>query len=168
MGLSKSTIGLLHECAKIENLDLIKESTVKRHTLKEFYNELAELDELDDNALPYNEEKVDVHQYTNGRLLVEFEDLSKYMTTNNLGAKESLGKVCEYYNINEADVYVVIESVNDIMNELTSITVCSESTDPIVKKYAKEQLESVLDIYSKLRQDGIKLVVKPSNGTAIY
>ena len=168
MKLSKTTIGMLNECAKIENLDLIKESSVKRRTLKDFYNELAELDVLDEGELPYTEEKVDIHEYINGRLLLEYSDLAGYMSSNKISAKESLAKICEYYNINEADVYVAIDSVTDIMNEMTELMTCSESTDPLIKEYAKKQIDNVLNEYSMLKEQGIKLVTKSSDSNPIY
>ena len=108
---------------------------------------------------------VNVHQDSRQRYLIEFDNLAKFMRTNEYGPKQALTKICEHYDISVADTYIVMESAEHIMNEFKQLQLCSESSNPKVKKWGREQLSGMNEEFNSMIEEGIKMMVKPSNGT---
>ena len=161
--LSKTSSSILSECAKIENKDLLK--PMNESVGKEMIYQLSNLEEVDEEALGYNEEMVNVHQDSRQRYLIEFDNLIKYIRTNNYGPKQALNKICEHYDISVADTYIVMESAESIMNEFKQLQLCAESSNPKAKKWGREQLSAMNEEFNSMIDEGIKMMVKPSNGT---
>lgn len=165
--LSMTSASILSECAKIERKDLIK--PLNESAGKDMIYQLSNLDVVDEEVLGYTEEMVNVHQDSRQRYLIEFDNLVKFMRSNEYGPKQALNKVCEHYNISVADTYIVMESAEHIMNEFKQLQLCSESSNPKVKKWGREQLSGMNEEFNSMIDEGIKMMVKPSNGaTCIY
>lgn len=166
MGLYNSATDILRECAKIESANIVRES-VANSQVEDFYSKLLNLEEIEEGYLDYDAEKVGVHVYTSGRYLIEFDDLSKYMLTNKLTAKDAISKICEHYDINEADTHVVIESMDNIMNQLAEAKVCTESGNSLIKNYGKDKMELTYVQFNEMVQSGVKLMTKPGSNNTV-
>lgn len=166
MSLYNSTTDILKECARVESANIIRES-VGTGKIEDMYSSLLNLEEIDEGALDYTEEMVGIHQYNNGKYLLEFDDLSKYMLSNKVTAKDAVTKICEHYDINEADTYVVIESMDNIMNQLAEAKICTESGNSLAKSYGKDKMESAIAEFYQMQQSGVKLMTKPSSVNTI-
>lgn len=161
--LSMTSASILAECAKIENKDLLK--PMNESAGKDMIYQLGNLEQVDEEVLGYNEEMVNVHQDSRQRYLIEFDNLAKFMRTNEYGPKQALNKICEHYDIPIADTYIVMESAEHIMNEFKQLQLCSESSNPKAKKWGREQLSAMNEEFNSMLEEGIKMMVKPSNGT---
>ena len=132
MGLSNTTTSILIECARIESANIVRESMTD-NVLESFYHQLLNLEEVDESSITYDEETVKVMQEKGTeRFLIEFEDLSRYMIDNKATAKDSISKICEHYEISEAMTHVVIESMDNILNQLAEAQVCQESGNSLI------------------------------------
>lgn len=164
MGLELKASSILSECARIENLNLVKPMT--EAATNSLLYQLNDLDTVDESVLAYTEEMVNIHQDSRNRYLLEFDNLIKYIRTNECTVKQAVNKICEHYDISVADTYVVVESVDNIMNQMKQAQVCAESANAKVKAYGKEEVTAMCEEFNSLLEAGVKLLAKPSYGTA--
>lgn len=165
--LSKTVTNILTECSRIESANIIRESMTE-NAIENFYHQLLNLEEVDMGSLQYTEETVKVMEEAGtGRFLIEFDDLSKYMIDNKMTAKTAVGKICEHYDISEAMTHVVIESMDNILNQLTEAQVCKESGNSLIKKYGTDKAELTYAQFNEMAQSGVKLLIKPSSNNTV-
>ena len=168
MGLVNKTSSILAECARIENLNLVKPDTSGIE--ESLVRQLNDIETVDDSLLSYTEEMVNVHHdEKRDRYLIEFDNVSKFIRSNECTVKQAVNKICEHYDISVADTYIVIESVDLIMNQFKQSQVCAESANSVVKAYGKEEVNGIYEEFNSLLESGIKLLARPSYGiTRIY
>lgn len=167
MGLSNTTTTILAECAKIESANIVRESMTDNKK-EDFYHQLLKLEEVDESSISYDEETVKVMQEKGTeRFLIEFEDLSRYMLDNGVTAKTAISKICEHYDISEAMTHVVIESMDNILNQITEGQICQESGNSLIKKYGKDKVELTYAQFNEMSQAGVKLLIRPSSNDTV-
>lgn len=160
MALELNSSSILHECARIENLNLIKPLTESEYN--NLLNQLNDLETVEEGVLAYTEEMVNVSEDSRGRYLIELDNLAKYIYTNECTVKDAVSKICEHYDISVANTYVVIESVDQIMNDFKQTQICSESADSKIKAYGKEKINGICREFDSLLESGVKLLTKES------
>ena len=152
--LQKDMVQILSEACRNEevNVDNVADADI----MKFLSDELTYLDSMEDE-IEYTEEMVNVimQESTYGsRYIVEFDNLSKLMESTGMDAKEALSSVCEHNDISLGDTYILIESVESILET--------------VKKLSKGDLKSKADLkdtvktIQDLKDKGIKILTKQS------
>lgn len=155
MILQKDKLTILSEAAETEEFNT--DNVFIGGVLDDISKELNFIPELDEE-LEYTEEMVNVllQETTHGnRYLVELENLVKLSESTGMDIKESLHSVCEHNSISIGDTYVVIESIDSILESAKKL---SKLNDIKSKADLTNTLKSVQDLKDK----GIKLMARSS------
>lgn len=155
MILQKDKLTILSEAAETEEFNT--DNVFIGGVLDDISKELNFIPELDEE-LEYTEEMVNVllQETTYGnRYLVELENLVKLSESTGMDIKESLSSVCEHNSISMGDTYVVIESIDNILEAAKKL---AKLNDIKSKVDLTNSLKSVQDLKDK----GIKLISKSS------
>ena len=155
MILQKDKLTILSEAAETEEFNT--DNVFIGGVLDDISKELNFIPELDEE-LEYTEEMVNVllQETTYGnRYLVELENLVKLSESTGMDIKESLSSVCEHNSISMGDTYVVIESIDNILEAAKKL---AKLNDIKSKVDLTNSLKSVQDLKDK----GIKLIAKSS------
>lgn len=164
MALCKEIIDIMAEAAIC---DLSGIEGMEGNFSDSIFTDIQDIEQLDMD-LDYTEEMVIVRTQDTkfgNRNIVEFTDLSRIMESKNLSAKRALESICEYYNLNPADTYVLIESPEYFIEACKTLNdACAGAKDEACKSKAKGKLNKVKKAVKDLKKSGIKLLTKKSEG----
>lgn len=115
--------------------------------------------ELEDEDILYTEQMVPVFINSKKEYLIEYQDIARLMNTYNSLGEEcteymALQRICNENSINMDDVYVVIESTNNLIQKLAEIRrkIVLEK-DPIKKQKFRLDLLKCEDNLKKLKKN---------------
>lgn len=149
--LFKNTTELLQEACECDDCNI--EDIYDEDEEEELDNEYDDIDDLEDDII-YTEEMVNIIQVSENSYLgninvIEYDNLNKLMESKSIDAKEAVDKICEYYNIDIANTYVLIESMESTKESLQEACNKGKGAKKKVAKSIKE-----------LKEKGVKLLKK--------
>lgn len=147
--LFKNATELLQEACACDDCNV--EDLYDEDEEEELDNEYDDIDDLEDDII-YTEEMVNIIQVDNNSYLgkinvIEYDNLNKLMESKSIDAKQAVDSICEYYNIEAANTYVLIESMESIKETLQEA--CNKGAKKKVSKAIKD-----------LKDKGVKLIKK--------
>lgn len=126
------------------------------------YDDIDDCD-YDEEDLDYTAEMVVVHAKPD-KYIVEYQDLARYATANNLNIEDALLDVCEANEISIGNTVLLIESKQTFMDALNEAKKdCRNCRDKATKKKKLKAInisKSSVRYFKNLKNKGIKVAKK--------
>ena len=121
--------------------------------IKELLDELEDIDELDYSDMGSTEEMIPIFTESTEygtRYMIECSYLYGYAKSNNVDEITALEHICEFHNISLNSTYVIVESLDDMIN---SVNEAKSSKN-------KKMLNKASKAIKKFKDKGINLLRK--------